>query len=129
MEKIIVLGGKGGVGKSTISAATAIVLSDLLPDKRILLISFDMAHNLTDLFNSEIGNNLTPLTNNLWAIEPDPHKYAEKYTKNLISKMKALMREMPLVGLIPQIETFMDTTFTSDSIPLLRMNIPLSLIY
>ncbi|MHA2036584.1 MAG: ArsA family ATPase [Promethearchaeota archaeon] len=122
MEKIIVLGGKGGVGKSTISAATAIVLSDLLPDKRILLISFDMAHNLTDLFNSEIGNNLTPLTNNLWAIEPDPHKYAEKYTKNLISKMKALMREMPLVGLIPQIETFMDTTFTSDSIPLALKN-------
>lgn len=122
MEKIIVLGGKGGVGKSTISAATAVVLSDLLPDKKILLISFDMAHNLTDLFNSEIGNKLTLITDNLWAIEPDPHKYAEKYTKNLILKMKALMREMPLVGLIPQIETFMDSTFTADSIPLALKN-------
>ncbi len=122
MEKIIVLGGKGGVGKSTISAATAVVLSDLLPDKKILLISFDMAHNLTDLFNSEIGNKLTLISDNLWAIEPDPHKYAEKYTKNLISKMKALMREMPLVGLIPQIEKFMDTTFTADSIPLALKN-------
>ncbi|MFX1455345.1 MAG: ArsA family ATPase [Promethearchaeota archaeon] len=122
MEKIIVLGGKGGVGKSTISAATAVTLSDLLPNKKILLISFDMAHNLTDLFNAEIGNKLTLISNNLWAIEPDPHEYAERYTKNLIEKMKALMREMPLVGLIPQIEKFMDTTFTADSIPLALKN-------
>jgi arsenite-transporting ATPase len=122
LEKIIVLGGKGGVGKSTISAATAVFLSDLLPDKKILLISFDMAHNLTDLFNSEIGNKLTIISGNLWAIEPDPHVYAEKYTKKLIFKMKALMREMPIVGLIPQIEKFMDTTFTADSIPLALKN-------
>ena len=122
MEKIIILGGKGGVGKSAISAATALILADLLPNKKILLISFDIAHNLTDLFNSEIGDKLTPISDNLWVIEPDPHKYAEKYTKNLITKMKALMREMPLVGLIPQIEKFMDTTFTSDSIPLALKN-------
>lgn len=122
MEKIIVLGGKGGVGKSSISAATALVLADLLPEKKILLISFDIAHNLTDLFNSEIGNKLTLISDNLWVIEPDPHKYAEKYTKNLITKMKGLMREMPLVGLIPQIEKFMDTTFTADSIPLALKN-------
>ena len=50
IESIIVLGGKGGVGKSTISAATAVILSDLLPDKKILLISFDIAHNISDLF-------------------------------------------------------------------------------
>ncbi|MFW9880190.1 MAG: ArsA family ATPase [Candidatus Thorarchaeota archaeon] len=122
MEKIIVLGGKGGVGKSSISAATAVMLSDLLPDKKILLISFDMAHNLSDLFNSEIGNNLTLLSENLWAIEPDPNISAEKYTKNLIAKMKALMKEMPIVGLIPQLERFMDTTFTADSIPLALKN-------
>ncbi|MHA2473020.1 MAG: ArsA-related P-loop ATPase [Promethearchaeota archaeon] len=85
MEKIIILGGKGGVGKSTISAATAVTLSDLVPEKKILLISFDMAHNLSDLFNSEIGNKMTSITNNLWAIEPDANEYAEKYTKNLIT--------------------------------------------
>ncbi|MFX1279766.1 MAG: ArsA family ATPase [Promethearchaeota archaeon] len=122
MEKIIVLGGKGGVGKSTISAATAVTLSDLLPDKKILLISFDMAHNLSDLFNSEIGNKLTPLTENLWAIEPDPNINAKKYTDNLIIKMKSLMKEMPIIGLIPQLDTFIDTTFTADSIPLALKN-------
>ncbi|MFX1477503.1 MAG: ArsA family ATPase, partial [Promethearchaeota archaeon] len=64
----------------------------------------------------------TPLSDNLWAIEPDPDIYAEKYTKDLIIKMKALMKEMPIIGLIPQIEKFMDTTFTADSIPLALKN-------
>ena len=122
MEKIIVLGGKGGVGKSSISAATAVLLSDLLPNKKILLISFDMAHNLSDLFKLEIGNKLTQLTKNLWGIEPDADSYAKKYTKDLIEKMKTLMKQMPLVGRIPQIEKFIDTTFTADSIPLALKN-------
>ena len=122
IEKIIVLGGKGGVGKSSISAATAVILSDLLPDKRILLISFDMAHNLSDLLSKDIGNSITLITRNLWAIEPDANVYAEIYTKNLVNKMKTLMKQMPLVGRIPQIEEFIDTTFTSDSIPLALKN-------
>ncbi|TXT59329.1 MAG: putative arsenical pump-driving ATPase [Promethearchaeota archaeon] len=124
MERIIVLGGKGGVGKSSISAATAVRLSDLLPDKKVLVISFDMAHNLSDLFLTEIGNKLTQLTEagNLWGIEPDPNIYAEEYTRTLIEKMKNLMKRMPLVGMIPQIEEFIDTTFTADSIPLALKN-------
>ncbi len=122
MEKIIVLGGKGGVGKSTISSATALVLADLLPEKKILLISFDMAHNISDLFKEKIGNKLTPITNNLWCIEPDPNIYAEEYTKNLVEKIKTLMNQMPVVGMIPQIRQFIDTTFTSDSIPLALKN-------
>ncbi|MFX1313264.1 MAG: ArsA family ATPase [Promethearchaeota archaeon] len=122
LDAILVLGGKGGVGKSTISAATAIRLSDLLPDKNILLISFDMAHNLSDLFEQEIGNKLTPLTNNLWGIEPDANVYAEEYTADLIEKMKILMKKMPIVGLLPQVEKFIDTTFTADSIPLALKN-------
>ena len=122
MEKIIVLGGKGGVGKSSISAATAVLLSELLPNKKILLISFDMAHNLSDLFKLEIGNKVTSLTKNLWCIEPDANSYAKKYTKDLIEKMKTLTKQMPFVGRIPQIEKFIDTTFTADSIPLALKN-------
>ncbi|MFX1315974.1 MAG: ArsA family ATPase [Promethearchaeota archaeon] len=122
MEKILVLGGKGGVGKSSISAATAVLLSDLLPQKKILLISFDMAHNLSDLFKFEIGNKITSLTKNLWGIEPDANIYAEEYTKELIIKMKTLMKQMPIVGMIPQIEKFIDKTFTADSIPLALKN-------
>ena len=122
IERILVLGGKGGVGKSSISAATAVMLSDLLPDKKILLLSFDMAHNLTDLFKIEIGDKLTHLTNNLWGIEPDPNVYAEEYTRNFTIKMRKLIKKMPLVGFIPQIKNFVDTAFTADSIPLALKN-------
>ena len=122
IERIIILGGKGGVGKSSISAATAVALSDLLPDKKLLLISFDIAHNLSDMFNTEIGDKLTPLINNLWGIEPDPNAYAEQYTKVFAKKMKDLIKKMPIVGLIPQIKDFVDTTFTADSIPLALKN-------
>jgi len=122
MERIIVLGGKGGVGKSSISSATAVLLSDLLPDKNFLLISFDIAHNLSDLFEVEIGNKLTALTKNLWGIEPDPNIYAEEYTKQLIEKLKTLTKQMPIVGLLPQIENFIDTTFSTNSIPLALKN-------
>ncbi|TFF85191.1 MAG: hypothetical protein EU518_01600, partial [Promethearchaeota archaeon] len=122
MERIVVLGGKGGVGKSSISAATAVKLSKLLPEKKILIISFDMAHNLSDLFETQIGNDLTKLSENLWAIEPDPNIYAELYTKELIEKLKTLMKQMPIVGFIPQIEEYIDTTFTTDSIPLALKN-------
>ncbi|MFX1397448.1 MAG: ArsA family ATPase [Promethearchaeota archaeon] len=122
IERIIVLGGKGGVGKSTISASTAIKISDSLPDKKVLLISFDMAHNLSDLFKTNIGGKLTQLTNNLWGIEPDPNIYAEEYTKEFSEKMRALMKKMPIIGSIPQIKTFIEKTFNSNSIPLALKN-------
>ena len=122
IESIIVFGGKGGVGKSSISAATAVKLANDLPNKKILLISFDIAHNISDLFSIDVGNNITPLTKNLWAIEPDPNVYAEEYTRELIDKMKTLMKQMPIVGMIPQIENYLDTTFTADSIPLALKN-------
>ncbi len=122
IDRIIVLGGKGGVGKSSISAATAIALSDLLPDKKILLISFDMAHNLSDMFGFEIGDNLTSLNNNLWGIEPDANVYAQEYTDKFTKKLRSLVKQMPIVGLIPQIKDFIDTTFTADSIPLALKN-------
>jgi len=122
IERILVLGGKGGVGKSTISAATAVALSDLLPTKRILLISFDIAHNLTDMFEKEIGDKLTKVNDNLWAIEPDPNEYAEEYTKEFAEKMRSLMKKMPIVGYLPQIKDFIDKTFTADSIPIALKN-------
>ena len=78
LKNLLVFGGKGGVGKSSISCATAAYLAEQMPDQKILLISFDIAHNLSDIFQVQIGTNLTQITANLWGIEPDPDVFAEK---------------------------------------------------
>src|SRR5262249_34974841 len=43
-------GGKGGVGKTTVSAAAALHLARAHPDRRVLLLSTDPAHSLADVF-------------------------------------------------------------------------------
>ncbi|MHA1341157.1 MAG: ArsA family ATPase [Promethearchaeota archaeon] len=120
--KVIVFGGKGGVGKSSISTATAVKIASLAPNKNVLLISFDIAHNLSDLFLKTVGDKLTQITENLWAIEPNPDLYAERYTKKFAEKMRKLAKSMPIVGMMPSLEDFIEKTFTHNSIPLALKN-------
>ncbi|GAB4311134.1 MAG: TRC40/GET3/ArsA family transport-energizing ATPase [Promethearchaeota archaeon] len=122
LRRLVVLGGKGGVGKSSISAATALMLSELLPDSKVLLVSFDIAHNLSDMFETSVGGDITKLTDNLWGVEPDVEAYAREYTAVFAEKTQTLMKQMPLVGLVPQLEEFIDRTFNADSIPLALKN-------
>src|SRR6266700_4680441 len=65
--RIILYLGKGGVGKTTVAAATA-VRSDLL-DKRTLVVSTDLAHSLADCLNTQLASDPKPLSANLWAQE------------------------------------------------------------
>ncbi|MFQ5874166.1 MAG: ArsA-related P-loop ATPase [Dehalococcoidia bacterium] len=69
--RLIGFGGKGGVGKTTTTAATAIYRAKLHPHKRILAISLDPAHSLGDSFDCAIGTQPTPLAGlpNLWGLE------------------------------------------------------------
>ena len=59
--KLILFGGKGGTGKTTSAAASAIHLARTNPDKRILLVSTDPAHSLGDSFDFRIGSQITPI--------------------------------------------------------------------
>jgi arsenite-transporting ATPase len=57
---LLFFGGKGGVGKTTVAAATAIRLARARPDARVLLLSTDPAHSLGDVLAAPIGD--TPRT-------------------------------------------------------------------
>jgi len=122
MQNLLVFGGKGGVGKSSISTATAVYLAEEMRDKKVLLISFDIAHNLSDLFNQEIGNKITGITENLYAIEPDPDKYAEKYAAKFASKLRELLKSTFIVGSIPELNKFVNATFQAKTLPLALKN-------
>jgi arsenite/tail-anchored protein-transporting ATPase len=54
--RLVLLGGKGGVGKSTCAAAVALSACQRWPDRRILLISTDPAHSLSDVFAQQLDD-------------------------------------------------------------------------
>jgi arsenite-transporting ATPase len=65
--RIILYTGKGGVGKTTVAAATAVRASQL--GRRTLVMSTDPAHSLADVFDRPLGGDPTPVCQNLWAQE------------------------------------------------------------
>lgn len=70
MTAITIVGGKGGVGKTTVAAASA--LAAAAGGKRTLLMSTDPAHSLGDVFGVEIGDEAVELAPGLWVRQPDP---------------------------------------------------------
>ena len=58
---LLMIGGKGGVGKTTVSALTAVWLAKQNPKRKILVFSTDPAHSLSDSFDLEIGEEITPV--------------------------------------------------------------------
>jgi arsenite-transporting ATPase len=71
--QLVLFTGKGGVGKTTLSCATALRLARDFPEKRILLFSTDPAHSLSACLDQEIGPRPVPVVAGLSAIEIDAH--------------------------------------------------------
>jgi len=67
--RTILYTGKGGVGKTSVAAATALKASRA--GKRVLVMSTDPAHSLADAFDTEIGPEPKEMATGLWAQEMD----------------------------------------------------------
>lgn len=89
--EFVFFSGKGGVGKSTVSCATATWLAD--NDYETLLVTTDPAPNLSDIFDQVIGHEVTEIEGieNLSAIEIDPDTAAEEYRQETIEPMRQLL--------------------------------------
>src|SRR5690349_14601979 len=79
-RKIVIFGGKGGVGKTTAAAAFALALAQANPKQKFLIFSTDPAHSLSDSFDEEIGESKSGVggVKNLDAMEVDPGKWFEQ---------------------------------------------------
>jgi arsenite-transporting ATPase len=87
MRKIAFFLGKGGVGKTTISASVAYQLSG--EGMKVLIISLDPAHNLGDVFGANLSNDLRPLGENLDGIEVDLSLWVAEYLKQSRDEIRA----------------------------------------
>jgi arsenite-transporting ATPase len=67
--RILLFTGKGGVGKTTVAAATALRCADA--GLRTVVLSTDPAHSLADAFDVPLGSIATPVQHNLWGQQLD----------------------------------------------------------
>lgn len=92
----IFVGGKGGVGKTSISSATALWLAE--QGKKTLIVSTDPAHSLSDSLEIPIGHQPSEIKTNLFAIEIDPDE-AMAQKQAVIETQKANSSSDKLMGL------------------------------
>jgi arsenite-transporting ATPase len=100
--RLIIFGGKGGTGKTTSAAATALYVAKTHPRKKIMVISTDPAHSLGDSFNCPIGARKAPIGSfpNLWALEIDPRLALENFKRNHKRELNKLAERSGFYGQI-----------------------------
>ena len=79
-KRIVIFGGKGGVGKTTAAAAFALALARADRKQKVLIFSTDPAHSLSDSFGEEIGPSKNSIggNENLDGMEIDPGEWFEE---------------------------------------------------
>lgn len=89
MKRILIFTGKGGVGKTSVAAAHA--LKSAREGKKTIIVSTDMAHNLSDLFELKIGKEEKKIEENLYALEIDPNYALQKDYKHMMDSFVAMI--------------------------------------
>src|SRR5438309_8592741 len=85
-RRYIMFGGKGGLGKTTFSAATAYWLAQ--QGKRVLVFSVDPQASLSDIFEQNIfGKGPVKIMDNLWAQEIDADQRIKAYQDEIRQKI------------------------------------------
>ena len=95
MTEFVLYGGKGGVGKTTCAAATA--LKRAREGDPTLVVSTDPAHSLSDVFDVTVGAEPTRVDgeSDLWAVEVDPGERIGQYR----GKVTAALDELEGLGI------------------------------
>jgi len=88
--RIILFTGKGGVGKTTIAAATA--LRSAQEGHKTLIISTDPAHSLSDALDVQLGAEPVKITENLFGQELDVYYSMKKHWANIRELMLTVFR-------------------------------------
>ena len=88
-RRIILYTGKGGVGKTTVAAATSVRAAEL--GYRTVILSTDPSHSLADAFGLPLGPEPVALAPNLWAQESDVYYNLRRWWGNVHDWLRALL--------------------------------------
>jgi len=88
VTRILVYTGKGGVGKTTVAAATA--LMSARQGSRTIVLSTDIAHSLADAFGVRLGPEPSEIAPQLWGQEPDVYYNIGRYWRTIQAYMAEL---------------------------------------
>ncbi len=87
--RVVLFTGKGGVGKTTVAAATAVMAAK--SGLRTMIMSTDPAHSLADSFEVQIGGDPSEVAPGLWAQQIDAQERLEANWREIQEYMIALM--------------------------------------
>lgn len=90
-RRVLFVGGKGGVGKTTV--ASAVALTAATDGRRTLVVSTDPAHNLGHLWDRPVGDEPVELAPLLDGMEIDPARTTEEHLAAVRHTMRRLMPE------------------------------------
>ncbi len=90
-RRLVIIGGKGGVGKTTVAAAIAWGMAERHPEATVRVISIDPAHSLGDAFETPLGNDAIALTANLTAQEIDADTVLEAFRDEYLWELAEMM--------------------------------------
>lgn len=99
---VLFVGGKGGVGKTTVASALALSASDA--GHNTLLVSTDPAHSTSDVLQAELGPEPQSIWSGFWAMEIDPEREVESY----IEGVKSRIAESTAPRLVEEVERQVD---------------------
>ncbi|MDW7755943.1 MAG: TRC40/GET3/ArsA family transport-energizing ATPase [Brevefilum sp.] len=85
--------GKGGVGKTSMACVQAVRVAE--EGIKTLIVTTDPASNLADVFEQDIGHQITPINglDNLWAMEIDSDKATQEYIDRAMEPIRAVFPE------------------------------------
>jgi arsenite-transporting ATPase len=98
--RVILYTGKGGVGKTSVSAATAIAAAKR--GQRVLVMSTDPAHSLSDSFARPLGPVPTPITEHLHGLEIDVNEEFRQHWGVIKDYLSLVLRTQGLDDLVAE---------------------------